>query len=81
MNVSNVTHSFNPFKSQGHLVAAKIVLLMFGGLGAASNIFVIVLTVNFTAKKNLHYLIVNMAVADTLVVFVKTCFGVIRWFR
>ena len=45
--------------------------LVLGGLGIFGNAFVIVLAVKYTVTKRLHFLIINMAVADTLVVVIN----------
>jgi len=45
-----------------------VALLSTGLLGICGNIFIVVLAAKYTARKNLHHLIVNMAVSDTLVV-------------
>jgi len=39
---------------------------VLGLLGIVSNLFIILLAIKFTARKNLHYLIINMCTADTL---------------
>ena len=42
------------------------VLIFVCSFGLVCNIFIIVLAARYTARKNLHYLIINMAVSDTL---------------
>ncbi|XP_020903259.1 melanocortin receptor 4-like [Exaiptasia diaphana] len=44
------------------------IFLAFGGLGIIANILFIILAVNYTARKSLHFLIINMALADIIVV-------------
>ena len=47
----------------------KLVLMMvIGGIGILNNIFIVVIAVGYTVRKNLHHLIVNMAVSDTFVI-------------
>lgn len=43
-------------------------MLFVGGFGILNNVFIIVLALKYTTKKNLHHLILNMAVADALLV-------------
>ena len=45
------------------IVAVTIILATFSIFG---NIFVVILAVKYTVRKNLHHLIINMAVADLL---------------
>jgi len=52
--------------------AKETALILFSVFGLCSNIFIIVLAVKYTARKNLHHLIVNMAVSDAL--FLMNCF-------
>ncbi|KXJ11719.1 hypothetical protein AC249_AIPGENE12641 [Exaiptasia diaphana] len=46
--------------------AKRIAVILLMTLGLAGNIFVIVLAVKYTVRKNLHHLIINMAVSDSL---------------
>ena len=46
--------------------AKRIVVILLMTLGLAGNIFVIVLAMKYTVRKNLHHLIINMAVSDSL---------------
>lgn len=50
---------------------APILVCIFGIFG---NIFIIVLTVKCTVRKNLHHLIINLAVSDALYLFVHAWF-------
>lgn len=53
-------------------------VFLVGGCGIFGNVFIIILAVKFTVRKNLHHLIINMAVADTLVVLGLICVGLPR---
>lgn len=44
-------------------------ILFVGGFGILNNVFIIVLAIKYVPIKNLHHLIINMAVADILNVF------------
>ena len=46
----------------------EVVPLVIGGLGILNNVFIIIIAARYTVRKNLHHLIVNMSVSDTLVV-------------
>ncbi|KXJ11727.1 G-protein coupled receptor-like K2 [Exaiptasia diaphana] len=51
--------------------AKRIAVILLMTLGLAGNIFVIVLAMKFTERKNLHHLIINMAVSDTLFILMN----------
>lgn len=52
---------------------AKIIsLFLLGAFGMFGNIFVIVLAACYTARKNLHHLIINMAVSNGIVILMGT---------
>lgn len=46
--------------------AKHFVFLLLVVLSVFGNIFIIILAVKYTARKNLHHLIINMAVSDTI---------------
>jgi len=48
-----------------------IALTLLSASGMFGNIFVIVLAAKYTVRKNLHHLIINMAVADALVILLS----------
>ena len=43
-------------------------IFFVGACGIFGNIFIIVLAIKYTVRRNLHHLIINMAIADILVV-------------
>ncbi|KXJ06544.1 hypothetical protein AC249_AIPGENE1389 [Exaiptasia diaphana] len=51
--------------------AKRIAVILLVTLGLAGNIFVIVLALKYTVRKNLHHLIINMAVSDTLMILMN----------
>jgi hypothetical protein len=55
-------------------------VLLVGGLGIFGNVLIILLAVKYTVRKNIHYLIVNMAISDVLVVFVDSTEILLRLF-
>ncbi|KXJ06698.1 hypothetical protein AC249_AIPGENE24618 [Exaiptasia diaphana] len=59
--------------------AKRIALILLMTLGLAGNIFVIVLAVKYTVRKNLHHLIINMAVSDTLYILITLIRKTIVW--
>lgn len=73
MNFSNISEvdlylnrdddaRLNPF-------AQCTVMIIVGAVGIICNIFIIVLALKYTERKNLHYLIINMAVSDIIFIF------------
>ena len=48
----------------------RIVVILLMTLGLAGNIFVIILAMKYTVRKNLHHLIINMAVSDSLFILI-----------
>ncbi|KAK3752667.1 hypothetical protein QZH41_006486 [Actinostola sp. cb2023] len=78
---TNSTHGVESKVSEISLTLKVMAILLVGGFGVLNNIFVIVLAVKYTVWKNLHYLIINMAVADSLVVLMKLVFGILGLFR
>ena len=75
MNVSNITRdsSFckNDVPDTDIVRTAKVMaILLVGGFGIFGNVFIIFLAVKYIVRKNIHYLIINMAVSDVLVVLV-----------
>lgn len=52
----------------------KMAILIPGMFGIIVNVFVIVLAVKYTGRKNLHHLIVNMAFSDTVVIIVSSVY-------
>ncbi|KAK3737049.1 hypothetical protein QZH41_005343 [Actinostola sp. cb2023] len=75
------THGVGSKESEISLILKVMAILLVGGFGVLNNIFVIVLAVKYTVWKNLHYLIINMAVADSFVVLMKLLLGVLSLFR
>jgi len=57
-----------------------ITFFIVGGFGIIGNIFFIVLAVKFTVKRNLHHLIINMAVSDTLIILIAWNIQFLNWF-
>lgn len=45
-----------------------VTVLSTGACGIFGNVFIIILAIKFTLRRNLHHLIINMAMADTTVV-------------
>ncbi|KXJ22908.1 Bombesin receptor subtype-3 [Exaiptasia diaphana] len=70
-NFSNYIHY--PFNikncSYEGTIGNRIGYALFLALGIFGNIFVIILALKYTVRKNLHHLIVNMAVSDALYLF------------
>ena len=77
MNESNHTNDNSNYceyyetKSDVEKTGQFLTLLILGGFGIFGNIFVIVLAVKYTVTKSLHFLIINMAVADALFVIIN----------
>ena len=76
MNASNSTYdSFCSIK-ESYESLVEVVFLTVAFLlvtfGISANIFVVVLAARYTARKNLHHLIVNMAMADLLMVITSS---------
>ena len=72
MNASNITqdyYSCNYHKPDSDVVRiVKIITIsLLTGLGVFGNIFAIVVAAKYTIRRNLHPLIINMAVSDILV--------------
>ena len=75
MNVSNITRDSSFCKydvpDTDIVRTAKVMaILLVGGFGIFGNVFIIFLAVKYIVRKNIHYLIINMAVSDVLVVLV-----------
>ena len=71
MNESNVTQAYSYCKySKPHSDAERTIqvtaLAIVGGFGLLGNIFTIVLAAKYTVQRNLHFLIINLAVSDAL---------------
>lgn len=47
-----------------------------GGCGLIANMLVILLAAKYTVKKNLHHLIINMAVSDALVILIQMIYQI-----
>ncbi|KXJ23245.1 Prokineticin receptor 2 [Exaiptasia diaphana] len=58
--------------------AKRIIAIIMISCGLALNIFVVVLAVKYTVRKNLHHLIINMAIADFLSLL-KVVFTEFHW--
>jgi len=67
---TNISTASSPKFTQAPLnkTLQHVAVFIFGGFGIIGNIFIIVLALKYTVKRNLHHLIINMAVSDTLVV-------------
>lgn len=73
MNESNATEAndyckYNEPYSSVERAFQMAALTFFGGLGFFGNIFVILLAAKYTVRRNLHFLIINMAVSDIFVI-------------
>lgn len=81
MNKSNVSQDITFCKyflephSDVELTLQIAALSILGGFGVLGNVFTIVIATKYTARKNLHFLIVNMAVSDTLVIITIALFA------
>ena len=70
-NVSNIS-SVNTYckysgpESEAEKIAKRTAFVLLIVVGISLNIFVIILAAKFTVRKNLHHLIINMAVSDTI---------------
>ena len=51
-----------------------ITISLLTGLGVLGNIFAIVVAAKYTVRKNLHHLIINMAVSDILFIFLRSLY-------
>lgn len=72
MNTSNVTQVINyckywNLKTDVGVAAKTASLLVLGIFAMLCNVFIIVLATKYTVRRNLHFLIINMAVSDTFV--------------
>ncbi|XP_020906338.1 mu-type opioid receptor-like [Exaiptasia diaphana] len=74
MNDTNSTHKTSSCIPNKHVFdyGKDTSFMFFGGLGVIGNIFIIILAVKYTKRKNLHYLIINMAVSDILIAVLYT---------
>jgi len=52
---------------------------ILGGMGISGNIFIIVIAVKYTVRRNLHHLIINMAVSDTLIISMLFTTKCLNW--
>lgn len=71
MNVSNATQVYCECKKNHSDVERAVQLAALstvGGFGLFGNIFTIVVAAKYTVRRNLHFLIINMAISDTLVI-------------
>jgi len=88
MNDSNVTQPYSNWTHCQHWEpdsdierAIKMsALSIVGGFGLFGNVFTIVLAAKFTVRRNLHFLIMNMAVSDTLLIFCVLFIGTVRFY-
>ncbi|KXJ06656.1 hypothetical protein AC249_AIPGENE2749 [Exaiptasia diaphana] len=53
-------------ESDAEIIAKRIAFVLVILLGIFGNVFIILLAAKFTVRRNLNYLIINMAVSDTL---------------
>ncbi|KXJ28683.1 hypothetical protein AC249_AIPGENE19422 [Exaiptasia diaphana] len=71
-NVSNISTAVNTYckfrepDTDAEKIAKQTAFVLLIVLGISFNIFVIILAAKFTVRKNLHHLIINMAVSDAL---------------
>ncbi|XP_020910147.2 somatostatin receptor type 5 [Exaiptasia diaphana] len=73
-NVSNISTvntycKYDEPETHVEKIAKRTAYVLVVVLGISFNIFVIVLAAKFTVRKNLHHLIINMAVSDALYLF------------
>jgi len=61
---------YNPYQDSFRIVKITT-LITLSVSGIIGNTFVIILVAKFTVRKNLHHLIINMCVADIVVVFIS----------
>jgi len=85
MNDSNVTQPYIYCKyrepdSDVERAVKMSALSIVGGFGLFGNVFTIVLAAKFTVRRNLHFLIMNMAVSDTLVILCALFTGIRRMY-
>ena len=74
MNNSNMNESFVYSWKPDSLVrntVQLVLMIVIGGIGILTNIFIIVLAVEYTVRTTLHHLIANMAVSDSMVIIMK----------
>lgn len=68
------------FGAKSHIDSSQIAkfvpLMVIGVLGMAGNIFILTLALKYTIWRNLHHLIVNMIMADLLIIFVNLSFWI-----
>jgi len=79
MNSSNSTGEYCKYyvpESDTTRTVKVIAITLLSVYGIFGNIFVIVLAALYTVRKNLHHLIINMAVSDTLVILLITFYHV-----
>ena len=62
-------YNFKEIETDMEKTVKLMTCLVLGGFGIFGNVFVILLAVKYTVTKRLHFLIINMAVTDTLSVF------------
>jgi len=73
MNESNATQVYSYCKywiphSHAERTIQMAALFIIGGFGVICNVFTIVLAAKYTVRRNLHFLIINMAVSDATVI-------------
>ena len=80
MNESNVTQAYSYCKywkphSDAERTIQLTALAIVGGFGLLGNIFTIVIAAKYTVRRNLHFLIVNIAVSDSLFIVIMLLMG------
>lgn len=67
MNTSNASYCKYDDPESASTTAFKVTaIVLVSALGIFGNVFIIVLALKYTVRKNLHHLIINMAVSDTV---------------
>lgn len=56
---------------QPYKTIQDVAIFIFGGFAIFGNVFIILLAVNYTKRKSMHRMIINMALSDTLVVLMS----------
>jgi len=79
-NDTNFSYCSLWYKKDSDVVTSiKQAALGFVGIyGIMANLFVIILAVKYTARKNLHHLIIGMAISDTILIFMQPFFYIQR---
>ena len=86
MNASNITSTnfstytyckyWEPDNGDLKKTVKYIAVLFLCALGILNNIFIVVLAVKYTVRKNLHHLIINMATSDALYLTIQLWYKV-----